>query len=64
MTAAIDDVQGDVFRCDYCGQFRPLRDAMIFWRQDYELHDGTVWTSAIYCSEFCGQNSAFSRVGG
>ena len=55
----------DVFRCDYCGQWRPLRDARLYYIADYQNTDGdTVHTVAIGCSELCAESLASVRIGG
>jgi hypothetical protein len=51
----------DVFRCDYCGTNAPLHQATIVWRWVNDLDNGDeVYTSAIYCSAYCGRCAARS----
>ena len=68
----------DVFRCDHCGQYRPLTDARGSYIFDYETrhdHDARgcrdtcadvvddVYTVQIACSAYCA-TAGGSRVGG
>jgi hypothetical protein len=53
----------DVFRCDYCGTYAPLDRATLIWRWVEDLDSGNeLYTSAIYCSDYCGQRSARTAV--
>lgn len=52
-----------VFRCDYCGTHAPLERATLMWRWVEDLDNGDeVYTSAIYCSTYCGVRAAGSIV--
>lgn len=70
----------NVFRCDYCGLFRPFHQANVTYVFDYEAvhncdqqgcdNDCTtvaddVYTVSITCSPWCADRSASTaRVGG
>jgi hypothetical protein len=52
---------GDLFRC---GQYRPLRDASLYWTVDHKIdRERTVWATAVYCSGYCGRKAANLRIG-
>lgn len=54
----------EVFRCDYCGTHASTDNAAIFWVPDYTTDNGdTVFTTGIYCSTYCAEQSG-TRVGG
>ena len=65
MTAAFtpDVPEGDLFRCDYCGQYRPLSAAELYWTVDRIDGDRTIFTTAVYCSAYCGRHSSDMRIG-
>lgn len=55
----------EVFRCDYCGQWRALRDAQIWYVQDGTNEAGdVVFTVAVGCGAYCAREMANVRVGG
>lgn len=44
-----------VFRCDYCGEFVPMRDGKIYGFPVVELHDGrTLVVPSVFCCDYCG----------
>ena len=54
----------DVFRCDYCGTHASLDRATTMWRWVNDLDDGDeLYTSAIYCSAYCGQRASNVFIG-
>lgn len=66
----------DVFRCDYCGLYRPIKRAEIAYSHDYETRHNCdahqncdrdcrevfddVYTVSITCSPHCAEMSATS----
>jgi hypothetical protein len=55
----------DVFRCDHCGQYAPLRQAIYAAVHDYTNAEGDdVWTIAITCGGYCSRSMTGVRVGG
>lgn len=53
----------EVFQCQYCGHFAPLRDAIIAWAEDWQTdEDRIVFTMAIACGPSCANKVNDLRV--
>ena len=52
-------MSGDVFRCDYCGQYAGLEHAVISWRHADTLGDGRdLWMPSTHCCAYCAEQAA------
>jgi len=50
----------EVFRCDYCGTLAALDVVSMHWRWVEDVEEAEVFTSALYCSPYCGRSAAKS----
>jgi hypothetical protein len=57
------DDRDEVFQCQYCGRFAPLRDALIAWAEDWQTDkDRLVFTMAVTCAPPCADKVNQLRV--